>query len=138
LCRAIGREELLTDERFADIGRRRENAPEMVKELDTTFAKRSLEEWAKAFDEENVWWAPVFNVFDVVGDPVAQRAGVLVEVDGPAGPTKVIATPADFLSTPQAPGSAAPELGQHTEEVLLELGYDWERIVALKENGAVP
>jgi crotonobetainyl-CoA:carnitine CoA-transferase CaiB-like acyl-CoA transferase len=138
LCRAIGREELLGDERFADIVKRRANTLEMVRELDATFATRSLEEWAKAFDEHNVWWAPVFNVFDVVHDPVAQRAGVVTEVEGPEGPTKVVASPADFLGTPQTPQGAVPELGQHTEEVLLELGYDWEGIVALKESGAIP
>ncbi len=85
-----------------------------------------------------MWWAPVFNVFDVVHDPVAQRAGVVTEVEGPEGPTKVVASPADFLGTPQTPKGAVPELGQHTEEVLLELGYDWEGIVALKESGAIP
>jgi crotonobetainyl-CoA:carnitine CoA-transferase CaiB-like acyl-CoA transferase len=138
LCRAIGREDLLNDERFADILKRRAHTPEMVKELDATFATRSLEEWGSAFDENDVWWAPVFNVFDVVHDPVAQRAGVLVEVEGPEGPTKVIASPADFLGTPQVPQGATPELGQHTEEVLLELGYDWDQIVTLKESGAIP
>ncbi len=138
LCRAIGREELLEDERFADIVKRRANTQEMVRELDATFATGSLEEWGKAFDEHNVWWAPVLSVSDVVQDPVAQRAGVVVEVEGPEGPTKVVASPADFLGTPQEPQGMAPELGQHTEEVLLELGYDWERIVALKERGAIP
>ena len=138
LCRAIDREDLLNDERFADIFKRRANTQEMVRELDATFASRSLEEWGRAFDEQNVWWAPVLNVFDVVHDPVAQRAGVVVVVEGPEGPTKAIASPADFLDTPQAPQGAAPELGQHTEEVLLELGYDWDRIVALKEKGAIP
>ena len=138
LCRAIEREDLQADERFADIAQRRNNTLEMVKELDATFATRNIEEWGATFDEHNVWWAPVFNVFDLVSDPVADRAGVLVEVEGPAGPTKVIASPADFLGTPQAPRGAAPELGQHTEEVLLELGYDWEGIVAQKESGAIP
>jgi crotonobetainyl-CoA:carnitine CoA-transferase CaiB-like acyl-CoA transferase len=110
----------------------------MVRELDATLASRSLEEWGKIFDENDVWWAPVFNVFDVVNDPVSQRAGVVVEVEGPEGPTKAISSPADFLETPQAPRGTAPELGQHTEEVLLELGYDWDRIVSLKERGAIP
>jgi crotonobetainyl-CoA:carnitine CoA-transferase CaiB-like acyl-CoA transferase len=138
LCRAIDREDLLNDERFADIVKRRANTQAMVEELDGAFAGRSLEEWGKRFDEQNVWWAPVLNVFDVVHDPVAQRAGVLVEVEGAEGPTTMVASPADFLGTPQAPQGSAPELGQHTEEVLLELGYDWDEIVALKERGAIP
>jgi crotonobetainyl-CoA:carnitine CoA-transferase CaiB-like acyl-CoA transferase len=138
LCRAIGRADLLTDERFAEITNRRANGTALVQELDAVFATKTLDEWATIFDHHNVWWAPVFNVYDLVSDPVAERAGVLVQADGPEGPTRVIATPADFLGTPQQPQGWAPELGQHTEEVLLELGYDWEKIVALKESGAIP
>jgi crotonobetainyl-CoA:carnitine CoA-transferase CaiB-like acyl-CoA transferase len=97
-----------------------------------------MAEWAEVFDEHNVWWAPVNSINDVVDDPVSQATGAFVEVPGPDGPTPMIATPADFTETPQAPRGPAPELGQHTEEVLLELGYDWDRIVALKENGTIP
>ncbi len=138
LCRALEREDLLTDERFADINARRTNAAELVKELDEAFATRSRDEWGEIFDKHNVWWAPVHNVFDLVKDPVAQRSGLLVEVEGPEGPTTMIASPADFMGTPQSPGGAASELGQNTEEVLLELGYDWEQIVVLKERGTIP
>jgi formyl-CoA transferase len=59
-------------------------------------------------------------------------------VDGPDGPVAFIATPNDFSETEAAPRGLSPELGQHTEEVLLELGYDWERIIALKDAGAIP
>jgi crotonobetainyl-CoA:carnitine CoA-transferase CaiB-like acyl-CoA transferase len=138
LCRAIQREELMSDERFANIEQRRFNAPALVEELDSVFAAKSMAEWAEVFDEHNVWWAPVNSINDVVDDPVSQATGAFVEVPGPDGPTPMIATPADFTETPQAPRGPAPELGQHTEEVLLELGYDWDRIVALKENGTIP
>jgi formyl-CoA transferase len=50
----------------------------------------------------------------------------------------MVATPADFSETRWAPRGPPPELGQHTEEVLLEMGYDWDRIIALKEAGAIP
>jgi crotonobetainyl-CoA:carnitine CoA-transferase CaiB-like acyl-CoA transferase len=138
LCRAIGREDLLTDERFAEITNRRAHGAQLVADLDEVFATKGLDEWGKLFDEHNVWWAPVQNVFELVSDPVARRAGVFVEAPGPEGPQQVIATPADFLGTPIEPSAAVPELGQHTEEVLLELGRDWEEIVALKERGAIP
>jgi len=138
LCRAIEREELMADARFENIEKRRLNAAALVKELDEVFAARSMAEWAEILDRHNVWWAPVNSINDVVDDPVAQAAGAFAEAPGPDGTTPVVATPADFLSTPQAPQGAAPELGQHTEEVLLELGYDWEQIVGLKENGAIP
>jgi len=138
LCRAIEREDLLSDERFENIEKRRLNAPALVAELDGVFAARSLAEWGEAFDRNNVWWAPVNSINQVVEDPVASAAGAFAEAPGPDGPTSVVATPADFSETLQAPRGPAPELGQHTEEVLLELGYGWEEIVTLKESGVIP
>ena len=138
LLRAVEREDLLKDERFADITIRREHGPELVAELDTAFAQKSLEEWGEIFDRENVWWAPVNTINDVVADPVAHEAGVFPEVAGPDGPVRFVASPADFSETVAGPQGLAPELGQHTEEVLLELGYDWEQIIPLKEKGAIP
>jgi formyl-CoA transferase len=52
------------------------------------------------------------------------------------GEAEMVATPADFSATPWRPQGMAPELAQHTEEILLELGYDWEQIAALRESGA--
>jgi len=138
LCRTIEREDLLEDARFADIGRRGLNAPALVDELDKVFATKNLDEWGQAFDRENVWWAPVNSISDVVNDPVAQEAGAFVDVPGPEGPIQGVATPVDFYGTPWQPRGYVPELGQHTEEILLELGYDWDRIVALKEDGVIP
>jgi len=138
LCRAIGREDLMADLRFANIGIRGLNAPTLVEELDKVFATKSMDEWAEVFDRENVWWAPVNSINEVVSDPVAREAGAFVEVPGPEGPVTMVSTPADFYGTPWQPRDIAPELGQHTEEVLLELGYDWDQIVALKDSGAIP
>ncbi len=138
LCRALGRDDLMEDPRFADIPERMQNAEALVRELDRTLATRSLAEWAEIFDHENVWWAPVQSVNEVVNDPVAHNAGAFVDVPGPDGPVRMVSTPADFSGTPWAPRGLAPEFGQHTEEVLLELGYDWEQIVALKGREVIP
>jgi crotonobetainyl-CoA:carnitine CoA-transferase CaiB-like acyl-CoA transferase len=138
LCRAIDREDLLEDDRFANIGLRGLNAPALVDELDKVFATKDLDEWGQAFDRENVWWAPVNSISDVVNDPVAQEAGAFIDVPGPEGPIQGVATPADFYGTPWQPQGYVPELGQHTEEILLELGYDWDTIVALKEGSVIP
>ncbi len=138
LIRAIERPDLAEDERFRDITARREHAPELVAELDKVFATRTLDEWGAIFDRENVWWAPVNTIPQAIQDPVVRQSGALREVPGPDGPITLVATPADFYGTPVGPRGISPELGQHTEEVLLELGYDWERIVALKESGAIP
>jgi crotonobetainyl-CoA:carnitine CoA-transferase CaiB-like acyl-CoA transferase len=138
LCRAIGREDLMSDERFKNIEVRRVNGDQLVNELDAVFETKPRDEWAKAFDANNVWWAPVNMVHEVLADPMVQQAGAFVDVPGPDGPVKMVSTPADFSGTPWGTTSLAPELGQHTEEVLLELGYDWEQIIPLKERGVIP
>lgn len=138
LLRALNAEHLDNDERFTNIPNRMANADALVRELDAILTKKSLEEWAPIFDRENVWWAPVQSQLDVIADPVANNAGVFVSVESPDGPMKQVATPADFYGTPVEVGGWAPELGQHTEEILLELGYDWDRIISLKELGAIP
>ena len=139
LCRAIGRPDLQDDPRFRDIQARRQNGPELVAILDEVFAQKTLDEWGEIFERENVWWDPVNTANDVLADPLAHKAGVFVEVpvDGETT-TRMVATPADFYTVPWGPRGPAPEMGQHTEEVLLELGYDWDRIIALKEKGAIP
>jgi crotonobetainyl-CoA:carnitine CoA-transferase CaiB-like acyl-CoA transferase len=138
LLRAIGRDDLLNDDRWNDITQRRVNAESMVEELDREFAKRTLDEWAPILDRDNVWWAPVNTITQALQDPVVQASGAVVPVDGPDGPVRLVNTPVDFYATPNAPQGLSPELGQHTEEVLLELGFDWDNIIAMKESGAIP
>ena len=138
LCRAIERLDLMENERFKNIETRRANAPALVDELDKVFASRPMSEWAEAFAANNVWWAPVNQPHEVITDPMVQAAGAFVDVPGEDGASRMVATPADFGGTPWQPQGLSPELGQHTEEVLLELGYDWEQIIALKESGAIP
>ena len=89
-------------------------------------ATRPLDEWAQIFaGEPDFFWSPVNALEDVVADEQFHAAGGLVDVpvDVPDGESSVamVATPADFHGTPWAPRSAAPELGQHTQEVLAEL-----------------
>ena len=139
LVRAIERPEWLTDERFASMRARREHASELVALLDEIFATRTLVEWGAALDRAGMWWAPVQTVTEVTTDPQAEAAGAWVEVPVAEGGTaRMVATPVDFSDTRWAPAGASPECGQHTEEVLLELGYDWERIGTLKEEGVIP
>jgi crotonobetainyl-CoA:carnitine CoA-transferase CaiB-like acyl-CoA transferase len=137
-CRAIGREDLLADPRFADIRTRRQHAEELVALLDGIFATRSRDEWGKAFDREGVIWAKVQTVEEVAADPQAVVAGALVEVpDGRGGTMRMVNAPAGFSNTRPQPPGPPPELGQHTEAVLLDLGYTWDEIAALKERGAI-
>jgi crotonobetainyl-CoA:carnitine CoA-transferase CaiB-like acyl-CoA transferase len=139
VLRAVDRAEWADDERFSSIMDRYRHAAELVAALNEIFATRPLAEWAPIFDREDVWWAPVQHAHETVDDPLARAAGGFVAVpDGAGGSVEMVASPVDFGGTRWAPRSTPPEFAQHTEEVLLELGHDWDRIVELKELGAIP
>ena len=139
LVRAVDRPAWLTDPRFATMAARWKHCAELVAELDAIFATRPLAEWSAILDRAGMWWAPVQNTTEVVEDPQAHAAGAFVDVPVAEGGTaKMVASPIDFSGTPWSPTTAAPEVGQHTEEILLELGYDWDAIVRLKEAGTIP
>jgi crotonobetainyl-CoA:carnitine CoA-transferase CaiB-like acyl-CoA transferase len=138
LLRALDADHLNDDSRFNSIAARMQHQVEMVDALDGILMTKSLEEWAPIFDRENVWFAPVQTIEEVCADPVAAAAGAFVELDSPQGQARQVATPADFYGTPVELRNWAPELGQDTESILLDLGYDWDTIIALKESGAIP
>jgi crotonobetainyl-CoA:carnitine CoA-transferase CaiB-like acyl-CoA transferase len=140
VLRAIDRPQWADDERYATLESRFAHSAELVDELNAIFATKPMDEWAAVFDKEDVWWAPVQHAHEVVDDPQAHAAGGFVDVpDAATGETiKMVASPADFAGTPATPRSTPPEFSQHTEEVLLELGYDWDRIIELKDAGAIP
>ena len=125
LCRAVGRADWLTDPRFSSARSRAANAIELIGELDQIFATRTLDEWAETFAREpDFFWSPVNSLEDVIADEQFHAAGGMVDVpDGRDAQAVVpmVATPADFHGTPWAPRSTAPELGEHTDEVLAEL-----------------
>lgn len=138
LVRAIERPELKDDPRFATLGARRDHCGELVARLDEIFATRPRADWLAAFDREGVWWSPLATTDDVVEDAQAAAGGAFVEAPLPDGTTsRAVATPIDFSATPWTVRGPTPELAQHTEEILLELGYDWERIGSLRERGAI-
>jgi crotonobetainyl-CoA:carnitine CoA-transferase CaiB-like acyl-CoA transferase len=138
LARAVGHPEWIDDPRFDSPRHRADNAAELISLLDAEFATRPLDEWAEVFETEpDMFWAPVNSPDDIVNDPQLRDAGGLVEVPDAFGTTTMIASPADFHGTPWAPRWIAPRLGEHTDEVLREMGRSDDEIDALVAGAAI-
>lgn len=137
LCRHIGREDLIDDPRFSDGMKRFENREACVAELDRTFASRTLAEWREALATAEGVWAPIQSAAELNEDVQAVANGYLSPVEGEAGKTfTLVANPVQFdETTPKL--RRAPDHGQQTEEVLLEMGVSWEDIAEYKASGAI-
>ncbi len=139
LCNdVLGRPDLVTDERFADAGLRLKNRSECVQALDEIFGDRTLEEWKQRFVGFSGVWAPVLTFREVHEQPQVEPNGFLPRVVGHDGlEFRLVAPPMHFDDQPSAPSGPAPELGQHTEEILLDAGLDWDAISSARESGAL-
>lgn len=138
LARVVGHPEWIDDPRFAGARDRAVNAIELIALLDEAFATATLDEWAERFEAEpDVFWAPVQTPEELLADPQALASGMLCEVPDGNSTTSAIASPNDFSKTPWEPRSMAPELGEHTEAILNELGRDAAAIEALRATGAL-
>lgn len=138
LARVAGHPEWIDDPRFATAADRAVNARELIALLDAVFITRDLADWVETFaTEPDMFWAPQSSPEDVVVDPQLRAAGGLVEVPREGGTTTMIASPIDFHGTPGEQRSLAPRLGQHTREILAELGRTDEDIDELIERGVV-
>jgi crotonobetainyl-CoA:carnitine CoA-transferase CaiB-like acyl-CoA transferase len=136
-CRYLGHPEWIDDPRYADAGARRENAAECAADLQATFAARTLAEWKEALLGFDAAWEPQQSVRELREDPQARANGYLTEVKGASGESyELVSNPCQFDE--QVPElTPAPECGAHTEEVLLELGLDWDEIGALRADGVL-
>ena len=138
LARVAGHPEWLEDERFATPAARFQNASALIAELDAVFATRPLDEWAEVFAAEpDFFWAPVQTIDELLSDQQFVASGGLVEVPDESGSMTMLATPADFASQSGGPRFRAPRLGEHSADVLDELGYGAGRRQELLSCGAV-
>jgi crotonobetainyl-CoA:carnitine CoA-transferase CaiB-like acyl-CoA transferase len=137
-CQALELGEVEADRRFANHELRGDNSPALIAILEQAFAKKTLEEWVERFQGRNIIWGYV-NTFAQVGeDPQLWENEYLINLEHPvAGPIKFVGLPVQLSKTPGRIEKPAPELGQHTEEVLLEAGYSWDEILQLKEKGVI-
>ncbi len=139
-CDAVGRPELVEDERFATLGPRAQNAAACIAILDEVFASKPRDEWLRILREHpgDFIFTVVNSLADLPADPQVQANDYIVDFDHPShGGVKMLGVPVRLSETPGSIRAPAPEFGQHTEEVLLDLGYDWERISELREKKVI-
>lgn len=136
-CEVAGRPDLVADERFATGRARRENALALNGEFDVAFAALPFDEIARRMDEADLVWSAVQTPAEVAADPQAAAAGAFVDVeDGQGGTFRSPAAPARFPGADATVRPRAPRLGEHTREVLAELGYAEAQIEAMMTAGA--
>lgn len=136
MCRAIGRDDLLVDERFADNAARLTAVAFLQRELEPTFAGRSTEQWLRVLEEAGVPAGPIYDMEQVWSDDQVQAREMEVTLDHPtAGPVHYIGLAVKMYGTPGEIRSPAPLLGEHTDEILKFAGYSPEEIVAMRDEG---
>ncbi len=137
LCQHLGRPDLVTDPRFDSGMSRFMNREACVAELDAVFAQHTLDEWRTRLADVEGVWAPMQSAREVTADPQVLANGYLPEVDRGDGTSfTLVANPVQFDETPTGL-RPAPELGQHTEEVLLANGLTWDDLARLKASNAI-
>ncbi|BDB44954.1 MULTISPECIES: CaiB/BaiF CoA transferase family protein [Mycobacterium] len=132
VCRHIDREDLIDDPRFADAETIAANTADAVEILTKVIATRTLAEWSERFATLAGPWAPVQDTLQAADDAQIRANEYIVR----AGELELVANPVQFDVTAPHTGPA-PGFAEQTEEILEELGLDWDRIIELKTAGAV-
>ncbi|MFA4835008.1 MAG: CoA transferase [Dehalococcoidia bacterium] len=139
VCKVIEKPELVDDPRFSDEFKRMENSQALYRILEEVFAKKTLDEWVPLMGKAQILHGRIQRQADLVNDPQVIANEYITTWDHPVeGPIKHLGFPIEFSETPSKLGSAAPEMGQHSEELLNEvLGYTWEQIGKLREANVI-
>ena len=137
-CKAVGLEKVMDDAKFATNAKRVENRGEIVKIISELIATRSGEEWLKIITDAGVPCGPIYTIDKVFADPQVLYRQMLKELDHPkAGKVRITGIPVKLSDTPGEVETAPPVLGQHTEEILNELGYSDQEVEKLRQEKVV-
>ncbi|HET9490699.1 MAG TPA: CoA transferase [Methylomirabilota bacterium] len=138
LCEVIGRPELLRDPRFATAGGRLDNRKALIAEIEAVTVMRDRGWWLERLDRSGVPCGPINTYPETLGDPHTLARGMVVDLVHPgAGPIKALGIPVKLSDTPGAVDRPAPLLGQHTAEILAELGVSDADQAALRDKGVI-
>ena len=138
-CQALGLFDLQDDPRFATSAKRDENKEQLVSVLDKIFATKTCEEWEKILGQFDLIFTHISDISDLASDPQVLANQYVIDVKHPAlGSVKMPGFPIELSKTPASWRRCAPELGEHTEGVLLEIcGYTWEDIRRLQDEQVI-
>ena len=138
LCDAIDREDLKSNENFIDNTERMKNIKDLEKELERTFMKKNRSEWIEILDEAGVPCGPINKINEVWDDPQIKYREMRIKTSHPkTGEVDNIGVVSKFLENPSSVRSPAPTLGEHTEKVLEDFGYDKNKIKELFSKKAI-
>ncbi|MFC1821911.1 CaiB/BaiF CoA transferase family protein [Thermodesulfobacteriota bacterium] len=137
-CEATGQTALLKDSRFFKEADRQANCRDLVYIFDKVFATKTCDEWMEIFEERGLMFSPVQHSIDLFQDPQALINNYLVDFDHPVmGKIKIPGYPAHFSANQAGTRTAAPAIGEHTSQILKEMGYQDEEIEKLKEEKVI-
>ena len=135
---ALGRQDLLDDERYATNPSRVAHREVLIPQIEQAMLTRTTAQWVQTLDDAGVPVGPIQTVDQAVQDPQVLARGMIVELDHPtAGPLKVVGCPVRLTRTPPLVRTPPPILGQHTDEVLAALGFSDDDIASLHHSGVV-
>ncbi|HEY0104975.1 MAG TPA: CoA transferase, partial [Rhizomicrobium sp.] len=138
LAKAIGRADLLTDARFSTPANLAQNRPQLAAILDEAFSAQPMAHWYEAFSGVHVTFGAVRGPEDVVNDPQLRANDIVVPIEGVSSKlTSTVSSPIQMQGVAKVPARRAPHLGEHTDQVLAELGFTASEIGALHAGGAV-
>jgi crotonobetainyl-CoA:carnitine CoA-transferase CaiB-like acyl-CoA transferase len=137
-CKAIGRPEFQNDSRFNTDEKREKNSELLISIISEIFADKTLREWIDILDGHGLVSSKAQTVLEITDDPQAVENDFFVKLNHPnEGEIRLVASPVKFSDTEASVKGPAPEVGQHSEEILLEAGYTWDDITRLKDEGAI-
>jgi formyl-CoA transferase len=138
LCETIGASALIDDPRFKTPGDRSKNRKVMNEELDRVLMHKPSAHWVDVLNKAGVPTGPIYNVQEVFDDPHVQALKLAVPIEHPRLGTQAVQNlPVTLSRTPGAVRTASPDMGQHTDEILGEIGYAKEEIAALRRDNVV-
>lgn len=136
-CGVMGIEQIENDPKFRNHSARSKNSVELIQTLDPVFKNRPLKEWLQLLRQTRaeIVCTPVNNIMDLASDPQVLAGEYIIDFNHPVlGTLSVPGNPLQYTGIPRVPRTPCAEFGQHTEEILLELGYNWQEIETMRSR----